>query len=102
MIKTEKGRVELEGTVNEVMTDFTAAASVLYNVLQRDLRMSPEQAKAALKDAVDVSAMSGEDLRKHCAELKTELFDVRKQEGGACDGCGGKGSCRCGTDEADS
>lgn len=102
MLKSENGRVEIGGDVKEVMMDFAAAASILLHVVQRDFRMSPEQAKAALKDAVDVGAMSTEELRTHCTELKTALRDAKKQEGGACDGCGGEGSCRRGTDEADS
>lgn len=101
MLKVENGRVELGGDVKEVMMDFAAAASILVHVVQRDFRMSPEQAKAVLKDAVNVGTMSSEELRAHCTELKTALRDAKKQEGGACDGCGGKGACRCGTDEAD-
>ncbi len=96
MLKSENGVVETEGGVIELAVDFAAAVNVLHYVLQRDMRVSKGAAVLMLKDAVDTAVLSEDDLKRRCIE------EIIERERGDRDGCSGEGSCRRGTDEADS
>lgn len=123
MIKTEKGSISFEGDKFELMTDFCFITHCLYkDVFQKGEGMTPEEAEEKILENINIALMPDVDLKKKVEDMKRQILgevldamkdiskvlcedhgeNAEKQEGGACDGCGGKGSCRCGTDEADS
>ena len=71
MIKTEKGFVEVNGSVGELSADLGVIVLSLYNNVLLD-EMSEEEAKEFILDVVNDAMVTKEEAKK---EFKTELVD---------------------------
>lgn len=121
MIKSKKGTVKISGDVRESFADYMVITRGLCKMLQDHEDMEREKAEEKIREIVDIALLPEEDLKKKVEDMKRQILgevldamkdisevlckdhgeNAEKQEGGACDDCGGKGACRCGTDETD-
>lgn len=75
MIKTERGRLEAQGTLGELKADLSVIVHGIYNNALLD-EMSEEEAKDFIFDAVNRALESEEELKKESIdEFKTGLAD---------------------------
>ena len=76
MIKTNKGKTEIDGRVYEIMEDYTAVTESIYDFL-REQDLEEEKAKDMLQKAYNLGLMSPEEAIKTILE---ELLSLKSEE----------------------
>jgi precorrin isomerase len=72
MIKAKKGKVEINGTGAEIITDFTMIAKGLYDDITKEY--GEEFAKDILTNAFELAFLSKEELEKRAKSKVSELL----------------------------
>ena len=76
MIKSNRGTVEIEGTLPDVLADLSTLVHNMYGVFVDELDMAPERAQDSILEAVNMAFKSKEEVHGTLIDLLTELGEV--------------------------
>jgi len=79
MIKAEKGMVSIEGSLIEIISDFTCICGSLRNALDED-RLSFVNVEELLISLVKLSGKSAEELKEKTEKAKAAHKEIRKDD----------------------
>lgn len=75
MIKTYDGGTHVNGSLPELLADYSLITETLYEVLTGDAEMSEEEAKHRIRGAMENGLMGEEALDERIARLEKEFKD---------------------------
>ena len=74
MIKTQKGRTTLAGTIGDIASDFTCIVDSYKDALINKMGMTEEEAVKHIKECVEFGLMTKEELQKKVKEDVSEFL----------------------------
>lgn len=79
MIKSERGKVNVRGSVAEILADFTAVIRAIRDMLMEDL--TEEEAREEIADCQELALKSDEEIKEEIEREKAMIEQAKAEYG---------------------